>query len=402
MTLRLGDSGDVVRRWRVVMAAMFRGYEREAGGPLAPGDVFGERAVAWQRVYERRTGQLDDGIVSDQDLANLKIVLPRRPITIYTAPGSGAKGYLGPPHDLGEWVKAILNINHVWLDYEIGGYLGLMGGDPKYSYDDVVGFVLNALTAALERDPELQLSLQARRADPKAVVPWEGWFSGYSQGADAIKRAVAALFGPGGKYELVRDRINGIITVGDPTTPGTGIARLVWVSPPWMDAITHVINNPKDFYGIAPDRIRPLFYEWFTKADTELPFVIYTGQIVIPALLNLLAPFLANSPLGGLTNSLTLPLLASQTGLGVNTLAPVLNGVAAAKSQPNPDLLKLLSVQGLLTSLPDLLTLITALPGLAAHGDYYAPKAEFADPSRGWGPRSGLQVGFDIIAGFRR
>lgn len=411
MTLKLGDRGPVVAKWRQVMNIHFGGttglYARLNGPLPTDTDLFGERAVLWQKEYQFRTGQATSkatasGIVSDQDLADLRIVLPHRPIWAYSAPGSGVPGYIGPPFDLGEWVKAILNINHVWLDYPIGGYLGLLGGDPKYSYDDIIGFEDTRLEAALDANPDVQEAMQARRIDGKARVAVELWFFGYSQSADGMKRAVARLFGPGGKYSLIVDRINGIIVFGDPTTPGTGIARLVWVSPPWLDALTHVINNPQDFYGIATDRIRPLFYQWFVKAEAELPFVIYTAQIVLPALLNLVAPFLGGGAFGGLTSAMAIPLLGSATGLGVDTLAPLIGGVTAANSKPNPDLIKLLSVQGLLTSLPDLLALVMALPGLQAHGDYYAPKPEFADASKGWGPRSGIQVGFDIVAGFRR
>lgn len=76
-------------------------------------------------------------------------------------------------------------------------------------------------------------------------------------------------------------------------------------------------------------------------------------------------------------------------------MSSLLGGVLGSTEAPNPKLIELLSVQGLLTSLPDLIGLIGALGGLQVHGDYYAPKSEFNG-------RSGLQVGYDIIAGFRR
>lgn len=414
MTLQLGDRGPVVRRWREVMNACFGGatglYARLNGPLPTDTDEFGLRAQAWQKEYQFRTGQAASkaaasGVVSDKDLADLKIVLPHRPIWIYSAPGSGVPGYIGPPFDLGEWCRTILNLNHVWLDYPIGGYLGLMGGDRKFSYNDIIGFEDAALEAALDRDPDLQRAMAARRIDPKAAVDWEGWFTGYSQSADGMKRAVARLFGPGGKYELVRDRINGVIVFGDPTRPGTGIARLVWTAPQWLEQLTTGINNPSptpDFYAFAEDDIRPLFYQWFVEAEAELPFVIYTAQIILPALLNLVAPTLGGLAFGGLASPLAIPLLGAATGLGVDTLGPMIGGVLGAKSQPNPKLIKLLSVQGLLSNLPQLIKLLLAMPGIAVHGDYYAPKPEFADPSKGWGPRSGIQVGFDTVAGFRR
>jgi hypothetical protein len=88
----------------------------------------------WQEEYERRTKQKVDGVVSEQDLIDLKIVRPHRPIWCYSAPGSGVPWWVGPPFDLGEWCKATLNLNHQPVGYDIGGYLGFMGGDPSLSY----------------------------------------------------------------------------------------------------------------------------------------------------------------------------------------------------------------------------------------------------------------------------
>lgn len=119
------------------MATQFRGYAATLG-PLSDTDEYGLRAVQWQQEYERRTGQLQDGKVSDQDLADLKIVLSQRPIWCYSAPGSGVSWWIGPPFDLGEQCKIRLNLNHQPVGYGIGGYLGLMGGDSKLSYLDVI------------------------------------------------------------------------------------------------------------------------------------------------------------------------------------------------------------------------------------------------------------------------
>jgi hypothetical protein len=65
-------------------------------------------------------------------------------------------------------------------------------------------------------------------------------------------------------------------------------------------------------------------------------------------------------------------------------LSVIPGGTAGASQPPNPELLKLLSFQGLLTSLPDMVGLITALPGLQSHGMY------------------DHRPGFDIVAAFRR
>lgn len=392
MELKLGDQNETVRLWRQVMNARFGGlYARLRGELPTDTDKFGQRAVDWQKEYEARTGQPQDGIVSAADLAALKIAVPHRPIWAYSAPGSGAPWWLGPPFDLGEWCKNVLNINHQPIGYPIGGYLGLMGGDPGVSYIDVV----NSLTAELDN----LLSKNPDRDDPNLEI----WLFGYSQSADALKQAVKLLFGDGGKYARLRSRINGLVLFGDPARkagptkvgnnpPGSGIARTI-TFPQWLeDLVWDIVNQSPtpDFYASVTDKIRPLFYEWFVRAETELPFVIYTAQIIIPALLNLLAP-----NLGGLESALTVPLLSSVSGIFPGLISSLVGGVLGSNEQPNPELIKFLSIQGILTSLPDLLNLLIALPGLQVHGDYHAPKPEF-------GGRTGYQVGCDIVAGFRR
>jgi len=397
MSLRLGDANDTVLRWRQVMNAMFGGLYTRLMGPL-PTDtnVFGPRAQAWQEEYQRRTNQIPTGVVSDQDLADLHIVYLYRPIWIYSAPGSGAPWSIGPPFDIGEWAKNVLHFNHQPVGYPIGGYLGLMGGDPANSYNDIIADLDVELERLLDNNPDVQRAMAARTADPNAVVDVELWFAAYSQSADGMKRSVQRLFGPGGKYELIRDRINGLLMVGDPSKPGTGIARLVYVPADWVTALTHDITNESptpDFYAEASDNIRPMFYEWFVKANTSLGFMVYTGQIIIPAILNIVAPFLGG--LAGLGNPLAAGILATQSGLPIDQIGSLLGGITASNEQPDPKLIQFLTIQGVLTNLPALLGLLGALPGIQVHGDYYAPKPEF-------GGRSGVQVACDIMAGFRR
>jgi peptidoglycan hydrolase-like protein with peptidoglycan-binding domain len=376
---KLGSHGPEIDAWQEWFNRAFASY-----APPKDGYYGGDEARA-VRELQRRLGLPQTGIFDEVTAAKAKFpgvkAREHRPIWVYTAPGSGVPWWVGPPFDLGEWCKQVLNLNHQPVGYPIGGYLGLMGGDPGLSYNDVI----NAQGAELER---------LIAACPDLTNPAvEFWFVGYSQSADGMKRAVERLFGAGGRFERLRPRINGIITFGDPTKPGTGIARLVWTAPDWITKLTHCITNVSptpDFYAEAADNIRPLFYEWFVRAETELPFVIYTGQIIIPALLNLVAPFL-----GALTSPLAVPILAGATGIGSDMLGPLIGGVLGSKEKPNPELIKLLSVQGVLTNLPALVGLLGAMPGIAVHGDYHAPKPEF-------GGRSGFQVGCDVVAGFRR
>lgn len=97
MSLRLGDRNETVRNWRILMAKRFAGYAKVCG-PLA-GDTneFGPRAVAWQKEYEKRTAQPQDGIVSDGDLAALGLS-PRaaaKPI-MFTVEGHMSSMWEGP------------------------------------------------------------------------------------------------------------------------------------------------------------------------------------------------------------------------------------------------------------------------------------------------------------------
>lgn len=246
------------------------------------------------------------------------------------------------------------------------------------------------MSASFQSNPDLN--------DPALEL----WFFCYSQSADGMKQAVLRLFGDGGRFAHLRSRINGIIAFGDPTRrpgptkigntpPGFGIAGTVF--PEWLEALTWSITNQTptpDFYACCTTKIAHLAYTVIVRAETQLPFVVYLGQIIIPAFLNLTVPFLAE-----LGSPLALPILAGASGAPVSALAPIVGGVLGSGAKPDPELLQMLTAQGLLTSAPDLLAVLKGLPGIAVHGDYYAPKDEF-------GGRSGLQVGYDIVAGFRR
>ena len=406
LPLKIGSSdlkGDEVTHWQRWAVKYAPAYAFLLGGIDG---YYGASDAAFTKEMQRRLGLVQDGIFGDRTASMVgyrgSVGTPtpsaRRPIWFYSHPGSGADFWLGPSHDLGQMVcgsgfngpgRYSLNINHQPVAFSKGGYLGLMGGDPKLSYNDVLADLLASNLWLLDNNPDVQRAMEARRANPAAKVDVELWYSGYSQSADGVLEMVDALFGPGGKYELIRDRINGLILFGNPATPGTGIARKVF--PEWINRLVHNINVKNDFYAVAKDKVRPLFYEWFIEAETELPFVVYSSQIILPALAKLFGD------LGPLAGPFFPIILAAQTGLGLLTplLSTITNGVNAAKTKPNPALIELLSVQGILTSLPDLMGLLIALPGLQAHGAYHLPVAEF-------GGLTGPQVGYDIMANFTR
>lgn len=392
LPLRIGSSdarGDDVSHWQ----RWAKEYAKAYADIMGPVDgYYGNSDAAFTREMQRRLDLPQTGVFDEQTAARVGyagvVAPPRRPIWIYTAPGSGVDWWVGPSFELGEWCKNVLHLNHQPVGYPKGGYLGLMGGPPDLSYLDVVASLGAELLRLLQVNPDVTEAMEARRRDPNARIDVELWFSGYSQSADGIEDALEELFGEGGEFELIRDRINGVIQFGNPSKAKTGIARKTRA--PWLLALVRNVTTTGDFYAEVNDEIRPLFYEWFIRAETELPFVVYSAQIILPALVNLVAPFL-----GGLASPLAVPILAGATGASSGLLGSVIGGVLGANSKPNPKLIELLSIQGVLTNIPQLIALLAALPGLQAHGEYHLPKPEF-------GGRTGIQVACDHVAAFRR
>jgi hypothetical protein len=409
MPLQLGDKNDSVRQWRIVMAKRFAGYARTVGDLPADTDVFGARAQAWQKEYERRLGRPQEGIVSDYDLGVLGVPVPRpvhRPIYIFSAPGSGVTNTIGPPNDVGQWAQDVLHINHRRLNFPVGGYMGLMGGDPGLSYNDVIH--------AEGADLELQITqvLTAEGLDPNNPDTWantviEFWFAAYSQSADGMAVAVNRLFGDGGRFEKLRPRINGLLLFGNPARQpgptkvgnspvGWGISRKVF--PAWLNALTWSITaetpGSPDFYAACDDEIRPLFYEVIVQAATSLSFFEHVAKIAIPILINTFAPFLGG--LGKIATVVATPILAAATGLQPGVVSSAIDAAnGPTDAEVDAKLQQLLSVQGVLTNIPGLIHLMTSLPGIQTHGSYYDPHPEF-------GGRTGIQVACDAIAAFRR
>lgn len=108
MPIQLGDRNESVRTWRKIMNARFGGlYTRLHGSLPMNTDEFGPRAVLWQKEYEFRTMQTQDGIVSDSDLAALGITIPAIPpsgqlCVGITIGGAGSAFNNGYQWDLGE------------------------------------------------------------------------------------------------------------------------------------------------------------------------------------------------------------------------------------------------------------------------------------------------------------
>jgi hypothetical protein len=201
-----------------------------------------------------------------------------------------------------------------------------------------------------------------------------------SNSADGTEDALEILFGDGGfihpgdptrtpsapgKYRHLRDRINGVVQFGNPSTKGTGIANKV--RPAWLDAKIRNVNYANDFYAVAPDEIRRNFYAIIVQADLSLPFFVHVLKIAGPIILQTIPIF------GGFLGPLAPLAIAGVTGL--NAFLPLLTGLmgqaqSAGDEEVDRKLIDMLSVTGLIKNIPGLIGLIAALPGLQAHGGY--------------------------------
>lgn len=416
--LKIGYQGPLYGPWYDWATRYASSYAFLLG---AKDGYYGNSEAAFTRELQRRLGIVQDGVFGDRTAAAVGFNWPgeayppnvekRRAIWFYSCPGSGADWWLGPSYDVGQMVagtawnepgRQSLRINHQPVGYPKGGYLGLMGGDPTFSYVEVIEFQKLEFARLLRENPDVQAALTARRSDPRAPVAVELWPSGYSQSADGMCDAVLELFGDGGEFALIRDRINGLILFGNPATPVTGIARKTY--PAWLTGLMRNVNTSDDFYAVAKDDIRPAFYAEIIKAELELPFFVHVLRIAVPIVMawaSALLPFL--SPLLGGFGPLVQSGLGMINGLqnvGNNAAMSTLMGQAAegrdvATTKRVQDIL---TPTGVLQNIPGLIALLAALPGLQSHGLYHA----IAPPRPEFGNRTGTQYAYDIIAGFRR
>jgi hypothetical protein len=388
LPFKLGSNGPEIRAWQDWAYANYPSYADLIGTKDAYYGL-GEKAFTTEmqrRLKLPQTGVFDEFTAARVGYKGAKVPAHRK-IWFYSAPGSGADYWLGPSHDLGERCKNVLHLNHQPLKFTKGGYLGFMGGDPGFSYNEVTYDQYKSLEYNLDHNPDIN--------DPEVEL----WFSGYSQSADGMEDALEILFGDGGfihpgdptqtpsapgKYRHLRGRINGVVQFGNPSTKNTGIANKV--RSPWLDALVRNVNYANDFYAVAPDEIRRNFYAIIVEADLSLPFFVHVLKIAGPIILQTIPIF------GGFLGPLAPLAIAGVTGL--NAFLPLLTGLMgqaqnAGDEEVDRKLIDMLSVTGLIKNIPGLIGLIAALPGLQAHGGYPF------DPVM-------MDRAYDHIASFRR
>jgi hypothetical protein len=355
-----------------------------------------------------------------------------------SSPGSGADWWVGPSFEVGKFLEG-RGVQHWPLGYPKGGYLGLMGGDSAQSYVDTIALEDREHERRIREDvlPRYGIRLAPGEAvtdEHVARLPaaFKLIASGYSQSADGIIKSVARLFGDGGIFAKLRRYLKAILVFGNParqggttrygrTPKGSGISG--YVAPAWLAAliVDVVTESPMapDFYACCTSKIARMAYEVIIHAETDVPFVVYLAKIAIPAILKLLSGGLLGGSSGGLLGGLggglggllggssggllggllggggvssaaAIPVLSMASGMSGSALTPLVGMALGGGDEPPQELLDMLSIQGLLTNLPELIALLLALPGIQTHGEYHLPKDEF-------GGRTGIQVGCDLM-----
>lgn len=190
MTLQLGSHGPLVSQWTQVMLKRFKSYALGVNGlPLKDDSYYGYDEQKVQKEYERRTGQLQDGIVSDGDLEALGLQSPHPPTHVYfSVCGTGVPWNFGYPFDLGEAIN-----KGVWSHQPIGYPAAAFPMRPSY-------------TAGVT---ELVRQLDLYRCDQRT---WG--FGGYSQGAIVTSIVLQRILT--GDLQKYKATFLGGITFGNP------------------------------------------------------------------------------------------------------------------------------------------------------------------------------------------
>lgn len=334
--IRLGSQGPLVSAWQHEMLRRYPAYARAAdGGPLRVDGYYGYDDRDVQREYERRTGQLVDGIVSERDLQALGITQPPDRKRHLAVVFRGTGGIIG--HDyvslVCQAVDDLVEEVHPLWPATMGGIPVGAARDPKApsmqrAVEIAVADAKRVIRDALDADP-----------DRKIII------GGYSAGA-----VVAAHV----RQWLLETRPNAYLcsfSFGDPTRPhggsyyngpalaGQGISSWHYGDPTdWRHCW---LTDPDDMYGNVPlgvtGEIMRGCYDIITQVELSdplgtarailplIPQVAEQAGIPLPKVLRSLLDGTPGSGLLGIGGPAVLSLLG-----GIGRDASTLTGTAAA------------------------------------------------------------------------
>lgn len=191
MPLKKGSSGPLVSAWTDLVLWRFKSYALGRDGkPLKNDAYFGLDEELVQKEYQRRTGQVPNGEVSDRDLEALGLQTSKPiPTKVYfSVCGTGVPWNFGYCYDLGE------NLNKdVWFHQPIGYPAAAFPMRPSY-------------TAGVA---ELIRQLELHDCEHK---PWS--FGGYSQGAIVTSIVLQRVLT--GDLQRFKPTFLGGVTFGNP------------------------------------------------------------------------------------------------------------------------------------------------------------------------------------------
>ena len=220
--IHLGDANATVLRWRQVMNVRYGGLYTRLHGPL-PTDtnVYGPRAVLWQKEYETRTHQTPDGVVSDADLAALGIAAHNLPL-FFSVEGHQSDMFHGPVADTANQLEAEELCHHLPTGYN----------DGAVPFDNNSGVI------------ELARRLSQTTQDNGVPSPPGTKFiiGGFSQGMIVVYDFMERYFQPGGALAFRAPDCLGYLFYGNPCRAANSCA-------PWALAEA---SNSDGSHGLDP------------------------------------------------------------------------------------------------------------------------------------------------------
>jgi hypothetical protein len=284
VVLRPGDSNDLVR---LQQARLNRDYPLYSN--LVVDGIYGPRTTAAVREFQRRAGLQVDGIAGPQTLGRLGLnfdqpqPLPTNRPFFYTASGTWATPFMGPPFDVGWRLEQMGLVRNQPVGYPAAGFLN---PNPFLSYNESVAQGVAEL---------MRLIL---------MNAGQFYLCGYSQGAEVVVRTLRLML-PGQPLVHRAGDLLKVITFGSPcrppgptllgnNPPGSGISRIY--TPEQFRSRTYDFVLGGDMYSTATDdTLLHLGYEALTPLELDLPFALKIFTLIqsneFLALLNL-----ANTP----------------------------------------------------------------------------------------------------------